>query len=282
MNGERNRVVAAVAPTDYRQPMVLWAAAEAAARDAELLLVTAVPPEAAPELYLPSDAADTRREAGLAHLVEAAEQARAAHPGLLVMTDVVAGAPVEVLRSAAVDAALVVVGADDQSPFAEAIAGSVPGSLLTTSPCPLAVVPHGDQPGDVAAPVIAALDEAGTAQSALAYAFAAADRTGRPLTVLRCLPSGKDDHAGKTPMLTAFRELYPHVDVTDDVAVGDPKDVLAQRSRRAALLVLGSRGHGRLSSTLFGSVGRDLIRRSECPVVIARPSVDDVVAGALG
>jgi nucleotide-binding universal stress UspA family protein len=280
MNGERNRVVAAVAPTDYRQPMVLWAAAEAAARGAELLLVTAVPAHAAPEQYLPADAADARRDAGLAHLVEAAEKARAAHSGLFVMTDVVTGAPVDVLRHAASDAALVVVGADDQSPFAEAITGSVPGSLLTTLPCPLAVVPHGELAGDLTAPVIAALDEADTSQSALAYAFAAADRSARPLVVLHCLPDGKGGHTGQTLTLTAFRELYPGVEVTEDVAVGDPKDVLAQRSRHAALLVLGSRGRGRLTSTVFGSVGRDLIRRSGCPVVVARPGSGDVVTGA--
>lgn len=279
MNGQRTRVVAGVAPTDYRLPVVLWAAGEAAARDAELLLVTAVPRRAAPEQFLPADAADARRDAGLAHLVEAAVRARAAHPGLFVTTDVVAGAPAEVLRTAATGAALVVIGADDQSPFAEAITGSVPGSLLTTSPCPLGVVPLGEPSVDDSAPIVAALDEAGTAQSALAYAFAAADRSGRPLTVLRCLPSGLDAQPAQPMALTAFRGLYPRVAVTDEVVVGDPKDVLAERSRSASQLVLGSRGHGRLTATLFGSVGRDLVRRSGCPVVIARAETGNLANG---
>jgi nucleotide-binding universal stress UspA family protein len=266
MTGDGGRVVAGIAPADYRLPMVLWAADEAAARHAELLLLSAVTTPS--EQYLP--AADTRR-AGLAHLAEAAGRARAAHPGLFVMTDVVAGAPVDVLGRAAAGAALVVVGADDQSPFAEAITGSVPGSLLTTLPCPLAVVPHTQLRGDAAAPVIVALDEAGTSQSALAFAFAAAERASRPLVVLHCVPAGKDA-AGPKLTLTAFRELYRRVEVTQEVAAGDPRDILAQRSRRAALLVLGSRGHGQLASVVFGSVGRDLIRRSGCPVVVARPS----------
>ena len=284
MNGTHHRVVAGVAPADYRLPMILWAAAEAAARDAELYLVTAVPPYAPPEQYLPAERADTLRDAGHAHLAEAAGKARAAHPGLFVMTDVMAGAPVDVLRRAGVQADLVVVGADDQSPFAEAITGSVPGSLLTTSACPLVVVPQGELPAGPDAPVIAALDEAGTAQAAIGYAFAAAARSGRPLVVLRCLPAEQGKRGAQAEQaltLNAFRVLYPDVDITEDVAIGDPKDVLARRSRRAAVLVLGSRGHGRLTSTLFGSVGRDLIRRSGCPVVVARPAAGDLTRGAM-
>lgn len=280
MNSTHSRVVAGVAPADYRLPMILWAAAEAAARDAELYLVTAVPAVAPPEQYLPADAADARRDAGRAHLTDAAEEARAAHPGLVVTTDVVAGDPVGVLRSAGDAADLLVVGADDQSPFAEAITGSVPGSLLTTSRCPLVVVPHTERPAAEDGPVIAAVDEAGTSQAALAYAFAAASRTARPLVVLRCLPAENTGGTRQALTLTAFRQLYPGVEVTEGVAVGDPKDVLARRSRGAALLVLGSRGHGRLASTLFGSVGRDLIRRSGCPIVVARPAASDVAEGA--
>jgi nucleotide-binding universal stress UspA family protein len=279
MNSTHGRVVAGIAPADFRLPMILWAAGEAAARAAELYLVTAVPPVAAPEQYLPSDTAETLRDAGREHLVDAAGRARAAHPGLFVMTDVIAGTAVDVLRHAGSEADLIVIGADDQSPFAEAITGSVPGSLLTTSPCPLAVVPHAELSGTQDAPVIAAVDEAGTSQAALAYAFAAANRSGRPLVVLRCLPAERGESTAQALTLTAFRQLYPDVTVTEDVAAGDPKDVLAQRSRHAALLVLGSRGHGRITSTLFGSVGRDLIRRSGCPVVVARPSAGDIAEG---
>jgi nucleotide-binding universal stress UspA family protein len=49
-----------------------------------------------------------------------------------------------VLWHAAVDADLLVVGTDDQRPVAEAVTGSVPGTLLTTAPSPLAVVPHAE------------------------------------------------------------------------------------------------------------------------------------------
>ncbi len=71
--------------------------------------------------------------------------------------------------------------------------------------------------------------------------------------------------------MLGFDELYPNVAVTTEITDGDPTDALVAASRTAALLVLGSRGRGRFASTLFGFVSRALIRRSGCPVVVARP-----------
>jgi nucleotide-binding universal stress UspA family protein len=121
---------------------------------------------------------------------------------------------------------------------------------------------------------VVALDELGTAQSALAFGFALASRSGRPLTVLRCVPVETAERARPSDQartVAGFGELYPDVAMTMEFADGDPTDALVAASRTAALLVLGSRGRGRLASTLFGSVSRALIRRSGCPVVVARP-----------
>jgi nucleotide-binding universal stress UspA family protein len=128
---------------------------------------------------------------------------------------------------------------------------------------------------------VVALDEIGTAQSALAFAFAVAYRTGRALSVLRCVPAGDTDRAEDAEQartIAAFAELHPDVPVTTVVTAGDPTDVLVTASRTAALLVLGSRGRGRLASSLFGSVSRALIRRSGCPVVVARTRPEPLAA----
>jgi nucleotide-binding universal stress UspA family protein len=93
--------------------------------------------------------------------------------------------------------------------------------------------------------------------------------------VLHCLPPGpRDTSGGVARALIGFRELYPDVVVTDEILRGDPRYVLTNISRGAALLVLGTRGRGRLASSLFGSVSRHLIRHSGCPVVVARPNRD--------
>jgi nucleotide-binding universal stress UspA family protein len=254
-------VVAGVSALGARQPMVRWAAREAAYRGAELRLVTAHPE---PEL----------QETALLRLaaVVAAER-----PDLVVRTESVVGPPAAVLRDAAEDADLLVVGADDASPFAEAIAGSVPGDLLTTAPCPLAVAPRREWTTPESAPVVVAVDDQGTSKAALAYAFAAASRSGRSLMLLQCLPGGGD--SGVDRALIGFDELYPGVDVTTEIRRGDVADTLVTVSRVAAQLVLGSRGRGRLASGLFGSVSRSLIRRAGCPVVVARARTG---AGFLG
>jgi nucleotide-binding universal stress UspA family protein len=272
MNTEFHRVVAGVSTTDDRT-VVRWAAAEASARHAELRIVTARQPAAAPDRYLPNDAAEAHLAAALRLHADLTSEVAAGWPGLTVTTELAAGPPAAVLRAAAEEVDLLVVGADDASPFMEAISGSVPGDLLTTSPCPLAVVPRREWTTPASAPVVVALDESPVSQAALAHGYAAAARVERPLTILRCVTTG---HLGETAataqarLLIAYGELYPGVTVTTDVVPDDPRHALLAASRRAALLVLGSRGRGRLASSLFGSVSRDLIRRSSCPVVIAR------------
>ncbi len=250
-------VVVGVSSFEVRLPMVRWAAREAVDRGGDLRLVTAHP-----------ERADEHREAVLRGLAGMAAVVAADWPALVVRTEYVAGPPGAVLRAAAEDADLLVVGADDASPFTEAIVGSVPGDLLTTAPCPLAVVPRREWTTPASAPVVVAVDDQGTSKAALAYAFAAAARSGRPLTLLRCLPPGA--HAGHDRVLIGFDELYSGVDVTTETAVGDVAETLVSVSRSSAQLVLGSRGRGRLASGLFGSVSRTLIRRAGCPVVVAR------------
>lgn len=280
---KRRLVVVGVSTFDSRRSLVAWAAAEAAARDAELRLTTARPAPAAPDRYLPADPAPEHHAAAERELAEMAAYVNAGWPGLAVSSELVVGPPAGALRAAAEDADLLVVGADDAGPFTEAISGSVPGDLLTSAPCPLAVVPRQEWAElPASAPVVVALDEHGTAQAAVAHAFAAAARSGRPLTVLHCLPPGpRDTSSVVARALIGFRELYPDVVVTDEIVHGDPRYVLTEISRSAALLVLGTRGRGRLASSLFGSVSRHLIRHGGCPVVVARPKQDATQHAAL-
>jgi nucleotide-binding universal stress UspA family protein len=238
-------------------PLVRWAAAEASARRVELRLVTARP-------------AGTEASARLL-LADLAAGARASWPGLAVTTAQVTGPPAAVLRAAAEGACLLAVGADDAGPFMEAISGSLTGELMTTTPCPLGVLPRREWTTPASAPVVVGLDEPAVSYAALAYAFAAASRAERALTVMLCAPSGADDPAAwtaATGALMGFGELFPDVPTRIEDAADDPETRLAKASRHAALLVLGSRG--RLAPDLFGSLSRKLIRRSRCPVVIAR------------
>jgi nucleotide-binding universal stress UspA family protein len=51
-----------------------------------------------------------------------------------------------------------------------------------------------------------------------------------------------------------------------------PEDVLCEESRGAAMLVVGSRGHGAVGSLLLGSVSNYVVHHASCPIVIVPPA----------
>ncbi|WP_258069676.1 universal stress protein [Arthrobacter sp. SX1312] len=53
------------------------------------------------------------------------------------------------------------------------------------------------------------------------------------------------------------------------VLQGAPAQVLIEESRKASMVVVGSRGHGGFVGLLLGSVSSAVAERSACPVVIA-------------
>lgn len=63
----------------------------------------------------------------------------------------------------------------------------------------------------------------------------------------------------------------PELEVHTVLDVADPREVLLHLADDAAMLVVGSRGRGRLRSLLLGSVSVALVRHAPCPVVVVRP-----------
>jgi nucleotide-binding universal stress UspA family protein len=75
----------------------------------------------------------------------------------------------------------------------------------------------------------------------------------------------------------------PAVPLWTLVAEGDPAASLAEASKRASLLVLGTRGRSRLAGLWHGSVSRRCAKASACPFVLVTVSgeaVGPVPAGA--
>lgn len=67
------------------------------------------------------------------------------------------------------------------------------------------------------------------------------------------------------------RRLHPGLDVSCVAEIGSARHVLAEISREAHMIVLGSRGRGTLRSKLLGSVSAAVVRDADCPVVVCRP-----------
>jgi nucleotide-binding universal stress UspA family protein len=59
-----------------------------------------------------------------------------------------------------------------------------------------------------------------------------------------------------------------------ELVAGDPVDVLAEMGRHADLLVVGSKGHGAVTSLFLGSVSSALLHRRVCPTVVIPPNAD--------
>jgi len=81
------------------------------------------------------------------------------------------------------------------------------------------------------------------------------------------------EDSGRT-LLTAAASTAHAVDPTLEVHRvfdrHDPRESLVDLSRRAALVVMGSRGHGPVGSLLLGSVSLAVAQHASCPVVVVR------------
>ena len=75
--------------------------------------------------------------------------------------------------------------------------------------------------------------------------------------------------------------IAPGVEVEQVLRVMDPRAVLLELSRDAAMVVLGSRGRGQLRTLLLGSVGTALVRHAQCPVVVHRPGNPGLVRNGI-
>ncbi|MDO3397926.1 universal stress protein [Nocardioides cremeus] len=67
------------------------------------------------------------------------------------------------------------------------------------------------------------------------------------------------------------RSLHPELSIETAVGRGDVRGELLRLSKRASLLVLGSRGRGPIRSLLLGSVSAAVARHALGPVVVVRP-----------
>ncbi len=253
-----------------------WAADDAARRGLALRVVVVRQPWI-PEHPLSGDH-ESHTEQCQRLLEAAADRARARSPQLETTTVMVTGAVVERLRTESETADTVVIGSRGLGGFAGLVLGSAGLGLAGHTHCPLVIVRgpvhvnHGE--------VVVGFDGSGDSDPAVAYALEQASARGARLHAIygRPYPMTAPHPAGYGPVppedidlgerLLPWRERYPKVEVVGSVVRGHPAPALADASRNADLVVLGSRGLGGFAATVLGSVSHAVLHRAHCPVAV--------------
>jgi len=155
--------------------------------------------------------------------------------------------------------------------------------------------------------IVVGLDDSTSSKRALAWAAEQAVAEHRDLTLVHTISAVSPAYldaaavdvrkareglrAQAEAVFTAARKdvarKAPELVIHEVFSFEDPREQLLELSRHAALVVVGSRGRGKVRSLLLGSVGVALVRHSACPVVIHRPGNpgtvrNGVVVGADG
>lgn len=133
-------------------------------------------------------------------------------------------------------------------------------------------------------PITAGIDGTEESLAALDWAAREAVRRGLPLRVVHAWRFEAHDAVDTGDRATqeqwvrdavgepvrTVRERHPELSVTTDVPEGDAVETLTAVAAEAEMLVLGSRGHGRIMGFLVGSVGQQVIVGARRPVVFVR------------
>lgn len=286
----------------------LFYAARAARRlGSPLTVVTAytVPSLAYAEASLtPVIPAEVARLAAAQSLLDQAREHLQGYPGEVELRTE-HGDAAGVLVKLSASAQIAVVGARGRGGFFGRLLGSVSSALPAHALCPTIVVPRqyavGTESGaarfsprDESTPVVAGVDGSSHSRRTVRHAVVAALTRGAPLHLLMVM-SPIEDWGGSSmawlpdPELlerhrrdlesqleaeaAALRAEHPDLTVTCEAVIAEPVAALLERTSTSQLTVLGTRGHGRVASTLLGSVSQSVLQRAEGPVMVVPPLV---------
>lgn len=292
------RVVVGYDGSDSSTRAAQWAAGEAGVRGRGLTLVHAIlPPVTTGGLGVglpPSlDLIDEMER----HAKEQMDAFGATLTGVAVLSVVSVGSPSAVMLEASEAADLVVVGSRGRGGFTGLLLGSVGAQVAAHAACPVAVIRQ--LAPDGAGTVVVGIDGSPAAEAALAFAFDEASHHGWSITAVHAwdvpaydlliVPNGPvpvpltdvaDDEVRLTAeVLAGFRDDYPDVDVEEHLVRSPAVQALINASTDAAMIVVGTHGHGPAMGALLGSVSNGLLHKATVPVVVV-PPVDPGLSAA--
>ena len=299
-SGGSRRVVVGVDGSPGGRLALVAALRAAAARQARLDVVTAVPPPVVWTRGAPVEVPDVdaiRDDTGgrARDLVGEVRRELTGVPGIddvevtLTVTD---GPPVQTLRDAADGAELLVVGSRGRGAVRSALLGSVALHCISHAPCPVLVVHPAPEDAPAEPRIVVGVDGSTGSRAALVAAVEEAARTGAAMDVVAAysaadywtdlgtvvVPPAAEGHDEVKRQTEALVEevLAAHAGTAPAVrlhiVVGPAGDVLVHHAHGARLLVVGSRGQGALGGLLLGSIALHCAMHASVPVLVVRPS----------
>lgn len=267
-----------------------------------------------PRRHAPTISDERHRSIGHATqemLEDFAAEARSA--GVKATAQAIEGDAAEVLAEASRYSRLAVVGKRGRNRLASRLLGTVSGALVAHSHCPVLVVPLLDTDDDDSvvrenAPgssseshqvrsnfedeVVAGVDLSSSALPVADVAARAAELSSRRLALVSAVPAeassgrGGGDRATTSPayahhlegLAEVVKERHQGLRVRLELPEGSAVAALTEAARTAALVVLGTRGHGGVASLLLGSVSRSVLNQARSPVLIVPNSTSEVDA----
>jgi nucleotide-binding universal stress UspA family protein len=228
------------------------------------------------------------------------DKVRVQFPDLSVHRRLWAGSGARGLVDESDSALLVVVGARGSGGFAGVTIGSTAAQVAAHAHCPVIVVrpPVGDEDDEPdvphPGPVVVGVDGSPGGGAALRFAYDEASMRGVPVVAVNSWwllpnrnlgpahPGTYDDLERATDeaqrllaeAVAGWSAEYPDVALEQrSLHEMNPSTALIDASRKAGLVVVGSRGRGGFVGLLLGSVGRDLVSNAHCPVAVVHPRV---------
>ena len=246
----------------------------------------------------------------LAHVLGASDDAASADAAEGFLRSLAASlrvddAAVRVERGSAADALtrmareerteLIVTASRGRGSFQTALLGSVSNELAGAADCPVVVLPHASSRGSDETDrgtVVCGVDDDERARTIVACADMFASLLEAHLIVTHVAPDPHWPGASAVPGATQELRRVETEEIEDllsrvvsdartssptalRASFGDPASSLAELAdeQRADLVVVGSRGRGRASAAILGSVSAKLIAASRTPVVVVPPGV---------
>lgn len=285
MPERHNFAPSVVVGVDGSRPAIeaaLWAVDEAVSRDIPLRLVYAIDPNEGRT----DDPQEMAREFAAAEIAVrcAAAAVESTDKPVKIEVEILQDRPLQALRDASTNAALLCVGSIGLKHFQDGRIGSTAAAVASVARCPVAVVRGHDPMKATQRCVVAEVGETPAGNGVLRRGLDEARLRGAPLRVLTTWHSRYTDihdnnavtdgnRCAKATLerrLQQWRKRYPDLDVSAVAVHGNPLSYLIKHGEAIQLLVVAhERGQG--IRELLGAPGNAALHHANCSVLICEP-----------